>query len=385
MGPLLPRGWLLLPLRAKVDDDSDDGSQEEMVVGPDGNPMRAPKKSGMGAARRAAAARIAALCLLHGAERERCMRLDAATEGERSQPTQPTQPTPQAGHPGETALSLLYLAMCPSSVLFAPPILAHFEPLAKLLAQRAPNAIVRGAARIGCVHHSLSRTRSLAPALAPALALHSPRAPSSLPPSSRPPHSYSRLAHELTTHRVDDFYRLSQGVADAFVEQSYGHAACARCVLMLLHAQLEPRCRAAVLKKLVDSNVLRHFPLAVAARTRAAILSPPESDSSVLKAWQNLACAADAGFVPTTAPLVCSIGTRRLREHIFGPFRDFPEKAAAAAAPLTLSFGRSTMLRQLKRGASATVFAALCDAEEGDEVERGRMVRFAAAIAEACA
>jgi hypothetical protein len=182
MGPLLPRGWLLLPLRAKVDDDSDDGSQEEMVVGPDGNPMRAPKKSGMGGARRAAAARVAALRLLHGAERERCMRLDAATEGERSQPTQPTQPTPQAGHPGETALSLLYLAMCPSSVLFAPPILAHFEPLAKLLAQRAPNAIVRGAARIGCVHHSLSLARALAPALAPALALHSPRAPSSPPP-----------------------------------------------------------------------------------------------------------------------------------------------------------------------------------------------------------
>ena len=147
---------------------------------------------------------------------------------------------------------------------------------------------------------------------------------------------------------------------------------------MLLHAQLEPRCRAAVLKKLVDCNVLRHFPLAVAERTRASILTPPEKDRSVLKAWQSLACASDAGFNPTTAPLICSIGTRRLREHIFGPFGECSEKA-----PLTLSFGRATMLRALKCGASATVFAALCDAEEGTEAERARMARFAAVIAEA--
>ena len=189
MGPLLPRGWLLLPLRAKVDDvDGDDGADAEMVVGPDGNPMRAPKKSDVEGARRAAAARVAALRLLHGAERERCARLDAV-EGGRSQLTQSTT---HAGHPGETALSLLYLAMCPSRVLFAPPILAHFEPLANLLAQRVPDAIVRGAARIGCVPPPLpplplALALSLARSLSRSLALVLTAPLLALPPDARKP------------------------------------------------------------------------------------------------------------------------------------------------------------------------------------------------------
>ena len=138
LGPLLPRGWLLLPLRAAVEKkgDGDDGAPM-MIVGPDGEPMEAPV-SVLSADRlqRVEATRVASLRLLHGAEIER----SAAAASTR-----------EKGHPAETALSLLYLALCPSSVLFAAPIIAHLDPLMRLLAARDPDAIVRGAARIGCV------------------------------------------------------------------------------------------------------------------------------------------------------------------------------------------------------------------------------------------
>jgi len=190
------------------------------------------------------------------------------------------------------------------------------------------------------------------------------------------------LSHTHTFLRDDDFCRLAEGVCDAFVEQSYGHPACARCVMMLLHSGLAPKCRVAVLGKLADSRVLHLFPTAasLADATLISLLEPVERDVAVLRGWVELACRSTAGFTPDAAPLCCAVGIHHLRHHIFGPFE---ETTASSTQSGSLSFGRNQLLRKLGRGANAAVFARICSVDEGPPEERARVAHFADAVTSA--
>ena len=171
---------------------------------------------------------------------------------------------------------------------------------------------------------------------------------------------------------------------------------------MLLHAQLEPRCRVTVLTKLAESRVLEHFPQSVEACTLASLLSPPERDVCECKAWAALACSRTAGFDLHSAPLLCEIGIARLRQYIFGPFDDemeekqTQESEATHNLPLSglrgdneisqlpLSFSGRTVLTKLCRGTSSAVYQRLIDSQVGGPAERARMRCFAEAIGEVC-
>ena len=187
---LLPRGWLLLPLANRGEEDRatsadelktdhESGSDQTSVLSPSGLNMRDEHSEKDGGC---ATARQCALYIMSCLEFERRARLDEIVANNRaarssthssqhgicnlhlnshaeSQATSVKQRQAavvainHTGHAVETVLSLLHLSMCPSRIIFAPYALHRFDNVVRLLAQREPHAILRSSKRIGCVTH----------------------------------------------------------------------------------------------------------------------------------------------------------------------------------------------------------------------------------------